>query len=77
MLLRNESPQRSCDYLEGQASMAAEVAAAKRSQEAAEHNEARWKRKHASAARALLCAAAVNALLAILLVILWLLSRRG
>lgn len=62
-------------YLEGRASMAAEVAVQRNAAVMAQGEAARWKRKHAGATRALLCAAAANTVLAIWLVVVWLIGR--
>ena len=66
---------RSLDYLEGQAAMAAEVAAARDKASAAETQAVIWRRRHRNAARALFCAVAVQSVLAVLSVILWLMRR--
>lgn len=62
-------------YLEGRASMAAEVAVQRNAAVMAQAEAARWKRKYRGATNALLCAAAASTVLAIWLVILWLIGR--
>lgn len=63
------------EYLDGQASMAAEVALARDAAAAAQMDAARWRRRHGSVSKALFCAVTFQFLLMAVSVILWLIRR--
>lgn len=63
------------EYLEGKASMAAEVELARNAAAAAKMEEAKWRKRHRSVSKALFCAVAFQFLLMAVSVILWLLRR--